>query len=80
MAQSKVADDLRQRVLALSPRDRLALAAELFDSVEGSDPEWEQAWALEIDRRAAEIDSGAARTIPWPEARARLEARLGQKP
>jgi putative addiction module component (TIGR02574 family) len=34
----------------------------------------EDAWYREIERRAAELDSGAAETIPWETVRARLRA------
>ena len=34
----------------------------------------EAAWADEINKRLNEIDSGAVRTIPWPEARKRIWA------
>ena len=80
MAQSKRIDDVRQDALALSSRDRLALATELLDSVEASDPEWDAAWARELNRRAAEADAHPEQGIPWPVARAELEAMLSQKP
>jgi putative addiction module component (TIGR02574 family) len=66
-------DCLFQEALALEPRERAELATLLIDSL---DPETEQAveeaWMREIDRRAAEVDSGAIQTIPWDVARARL--------
>jgi hypothetical protein len=31
------------------------------------DEDAEVAWATEIDRRVAELDSGAVKTIPWAE-------------
>jgi putative addiction module component (TIGR02574 family) len=34
----------------------------------------EDAWYREIERRAAELDSSAAETIPWETVRARLRA------
>jgi len=63
--------------LELDPADRLRLAAELIDSVEGpADPRWEEAWSREIARRSAEADAREARGEPrgleWPEARARI--------
>lgn len=35
----------------------------------------EDAWYREIERRASELDSGTAETIPWELMRARLRAR-----
>lgn len=37
-----------------------------------ADPDWEQAWDMEIRRRIEELDSGAVETIPWEEVRERL--------
>ncbi len=34
----------------------------------------EEAWYREIERRASELDSGAAETISWEWVRARLRA------
>ena len=34
----------------------------------------EAAWYREIERRASELDSGTAQTIPWKLVRARLRA------
>jgi putative addiction module component (TIGR02574 family) len=39
------------------------------------DEDAEQAWRVEILRRLQEIDSGAAKLVPWDEARRRLFAR-----
>ncbi|MBK5293345.1 MAG: addiction module protein [Acidobacteriia bacterium] len=33
------------------------------------DQDAEAAWAEEISQRVRELDSGKAKTIPWPEAR-----------
>jgi putative addiction module component (TIGR02574 family) len=83
MAQSSKASlpvDLLEKALGLSPDARLALATELLDSVEGSDPAWEQAWSRELDRRAAEADAHPEQGIPWSVARAQLEALVSPKP
>ena len=36
------------------------------------DPEVEELWAEEAERRWREIESGEVQTIPWEEVRARL--------
>jgi putative addiction module component (TIGR02574 family) len=69
--------------MALDPADRLRLAAELIDSVEGpEDPEWSAAWSAELQRRSADADERAARGEPrgvsWEDVRARVLARLGR--
>jgi putative addiction module component (TIGR02574 family) len=66
-----------------SAHDRLRLAAELIDSVEGpEDPDWTAAWSAEVERRSADADARAARGeprgTPWEDVRARVLARLGR--
>jgi len=64
---------LLQEALALSSEERAALAGALLASLDGpTDPDVEAAWAAEIERRIAEIDSGAVQPVPWPEARAAI--------
>ena len=76
MAQSS-ADELRERALQLPADERLALATELLDSVEGpEDPEWAAAWAVELDRHVKELESGAAKSIPWEQVKARILERI----
>lgn len=73
---SRTARDLVARALDLPEEDRLALATELINSVEGhSDPEWEGAWLEELDRRRA---GGAENTKPWSEVRTRILLRLSK--
>ena len=75
-AARKILDD----ALALSPDERLEIAAELMASVDGaSDPDWEQAWASELQRRAREADATGDHGEPWEAVRARLFPRLGAK-
>jgi putative addiction module component (TIGR02574 family) len=48
----------------------------LLDSLDTDvDEDAEAAWASEVNRRVAELDSGAIKTIPWAEVRRRLAAR-----
>ena len=71
---SQTARDLAIRALDLPEEERLALASELIDSVEGSaDPEWEKAWLDELARRRAQ---GTEKVKPWSESRARILRRL----
>lgn len=76
VAQSKLPEDLEQRLLALAPADRLALATRLLASVEGPDPDRDEAWSAELDRRDAEFDSGAVAGMPAAEVHASARARL----
>lgn len=68
---------LAKDALSLDPAQRLQLAAELIDSVEGpADAEWEAAWVAELDRRLAEADRTGNRGQAWEDVRARLLQRL----
>ena len=65
----------------LSEAERAELAGRLLESLHGEPDEGvEAAWAQEIERRVREIDTGDVKTIPWSEVRAKLHARLGEKP
>jgi Putative addiction module component len=47
-----------------------------FQSVE-IDPEVEDAWAAEVERRNTEFENGSASAISGPEAIAKLKAEFG---
>jgi putative addiction module component (TIGR02574 family) len=76
MAQSKLPEDLEQRLLALAPAERLALATRLLASVEGPDPDRDEAWSAELDGRDAQFDSGGVVGIPAAEVHASVRTRL----
>jgi putative addiction module component (TIGR02574 family) len=71
-----MATELRQlfrEALELTDNDRATLAGLLIESLEGdADPDVEQAWAAEAERRWQEIESGKVQTIPWEEIKAKL--------
>ena len=70
-------DELLREALRLNPADRASMAHELLNSLESlSEAEVEQLWIEEALRRSAEIDTGAADTIPADEAIAEARARL----
>lgn len=59
--------------LALPTEARAALAGSLLESLETAlDEDAERAWAIEVNRRLAELDSGAVNAIPWVEVRRHL--------
>ena len=65
--------ELFREAVQLPDEDRAALAGLLLESIEpGPEGEVEAAWAAEIERRFAEIDSGAVKMIPWEEVRKEL--------
>jgi putative addiction module component (TIGR02574 family) len=71
-------DKLFKEALELEQQDRAELAKLLIDSLDPTtEQDVEEAWIREIDRRAAELDSGTAQTIPWETIRARLRHPAG---
>lgn len=66
---------LEIEVLNLPPAERSRLLDRLLASLD-PDPDWEDAWAKEIDRREAEIAAGRAAWVPGEEAVARIRSQL----
>jgi len=65
--------------LRLPAEDRLALASELLDSVEGAaDTEWDAAWLAELDRRA-QSGSDPKQPEDWATVRDRIRNELRSK-
>jgi len=61
---STLVEELSARAKTLPAEDRARLAEELLDSLEGElDVGAEAAWEHEIERRVAEIESGAVTLI-----------------
>jgi putative addiction module component (TIGR02574 family) len=76
LTQKDAAEVLRD-ALSLPPEARAALIDSLLESLDVEvDDNAEEAWREEIFRRLQQIDSGAAKLIPWDGAQRRLWARL----
>ncbi|MGH8747127.1 MAG: addiction module protein [Burkholderiales bacterium] len=73
---SDLVEELSHKARALPPEDRVRLAEELLASVQEPDAEVDAAWAEEIKRRIAEIDSGKAKLIPADEVFAEVRRLL----
>ena len=70
------AAEILKDAVALPTEARAALAGSLLESLDTEvDEDAEAAWATDIDRRVAELDSGLVKTIPWAEMRRRLAER-----
>jgi putative addiction module component (TIGR02574 family) len=68
-----------REALALSPKARADIARTLLRSLDASEePGVDAAWAVEVERRLHEIESGEAKLIPWERVRRRLEATVGR--
>jgi len=70
---SSTVEALEAEALQLSAAERARLVERLIASLD-IDPEVEEAWAAEVERRNAEIESGAVALVSGPEALAKLKA------
>ena len=66
-------EELEAEALRLSSGERARLVERLIASLD-IDPEIEEAWAAEVERRHAEIESGAVSLLPGPETLIKLKA------
>jgi putative addiction module component (TIGR02574 family) len=75
---SDVLAELKKKAAQLSDEERAELALSLIESLDGpADPDVEEAWRREIERRMQEVDRGQVKLIPGDEVFARLRRRLG---
>jgi putative addiction module component (TIGR02574 family) len=70
---SSTVEAIEAEALRLSAAERALLIERLIASLD-VDPAVEDAWAAEVERRNAEIESGAVSLIPGAEALAELKA------
>ena len=70
--------DLKKKAAQLPEKERAELALSLIESLDGpADPDVEEAWAQEIERRVRHVEKGEAELIPAEEVFARIRRRLG---
>jgi putative addiction module component (TIGR02574 family) len=70
-------DKLLTIALKLPEHQRAEIAARLLQSLDGPPDEGvDEAWAKEIERRCAALDSGEAVTSDWNEFRVRIEREI----
>ncbi|MFY9820389.1 MAG: addiction module protein [Thermoanaerobaculia bacterium] len=67
-----VVEDVVRQALTLDEDGRAEVAARLLDSLEQADTEAEAVWLTELERRVAELESGAVQGLPWEDFRERL--------
>jgi putative addiction module component (TIGR02574 family) len=72
VSMKPVVEEVVRQALKLDDHDRAEVAARLLDSLEQVDAEAEGLWLGELERRAAELESGAVQGVPWEELRERL--------
>ena len=69
---------LKEKASQLSESERAELALSLIESLDGpADPDVEEAWRIEVERRVGQIERGEVQLIPGDEVFARLRRRLG---
>ena len=66
-------ETVEAEALQLTPAERALLVERLIASLD-ADPEVEAAWAAEVERRHAEIESGAVTLLSGPETLAQLKS------
>lgn len=59
----------------LTPKERLDLIGELWDSLSAADVRLTPAQAAELDRRLATFDTDRSEAIPWEDIEAELDRR-----
>lgn len=72
---SQTVAEILNAALAL-PESQRAELAELIEASLTSPSSLHPAWGEELQRRAAEIDSGQVKPIPWGEVREQVQAQL----
>ena len=65
-------EEVVQRALELDEEERAEVASRVLASLEEGDAAAEAAWDAELERRAAEMESGAVEGIPWEDLREKL--------
>lgn len=70
---SATVESLEAEALQLSLSERALLIERLIASID-ADPDVEEAWFAEVERRNAEIENGAVSLLPGPETLAKLRA------
>lgn len=64
---------LLEELLKLPPDELREVMHEVESAVLLEDPDDDPEWVAELERRIQSVTSGQATTIPWAEARRRLE-------
>ena len=69
-------EEVLRTARSLNEAERVRLVEELLCSLSPTEAApLGDAWLAELDRRSAELDSGAVQTIPWDEVRCQARGR-----
>ncbi len=72
-SEFETVETLEAAALQLTPAERARLVERLIATLD-VDPDVEEAWAAEVERRQAEIENGTVSLLPGPESLAKLKA------
>jgi putative addiction module component (TIGR02574 family) len=72
---STAADNILQAALGLSESERATVAAKIIESLDPDldDGYTDEEWSAEIARRVEASKAGTVETIPWEQARRRIQ-------
>ena len=71
---TKTTEAVLAQALQLDADSRAQLAAELLASLDGpNDPDAEEAWQAEIERRITDLKAGRVNLEPWEDLKRRIE-------
>ena len=73
--ESETVETLEAGALQLTSADRARLVDRLIATLD-ADPEVEEAWATEVERRQTEMENGTVTLLPGPESLAELKAKF----
>lgn len=66
-------EDVLDSALKMSPEERALIAERLLSSLDNdADPDVEQAWQEEVQRRVRDVEEGRVECIPWESVRNQL--------
>jgi putative addiction module component (TIGR02574 family) len=65
----------QDEIARLSPSERLALIAQLWDSLDDEHVALTEAQCAELDRRLAQVDEDRKESVSWAALKAELEER-----
>lgn len=71
--KSETVETLEAAALQLTPADRAKLVDRLIATLD-ADPEVEETWAAEVERRQTEMENGTVTPLSGPESLAELKA------
>ena len=68
-----------REALALPPKARADIAGTLLRSLDAREETGvDAAWAVEVERRVREVESGEVKLIPWQRVRRRLQSAVSR--